>query len=140
VTIVREARADDAADIVRLVAQLDYVIDEAGAEERRQRLTAKEEPLLIAEGDGRAVGLLNWHVMDTIHRPRPVGRIVTLVDDAPVRGTGIGKILVAEAERRMRGAGCGLLEVTSNVRLAEAHLFYEKLGLQRTSFRFAKQL
>jgi GNAT superfamily N-acetyltransferase len=140
VSDIREARAEDASDIVRLVAQLDYAIDEAGAEARRQRLAGRGEPLLVAEADGKIAGLLNWHVMETIHRPRPVGRIVTLVVDEPVRGTGVGRMLMAEAERRMRQAGCGLLEVTSNVRLADAHRFYERLGLERTSCRFAKTL
>jgi len=94
----------------------------------------------VAERDSTVVGLLNWHVMATIHRPRPVGRIVTLVVDKAVRGLGIGALLVAQAERRTREAGCGMLEVTSNARLVNAHQFYERLGFECTSRRFAKTL
>ena len=138
--LVREARQNDVAAIVNLVAQLEHIVDEASAEAHRQSLADKGEPVLVAEADGRLVGLLNWHVMETIHRSRPVGRIVTLVVNAPARGLGVGSKLIAEAERRMREAGCGILEVTSNLRLAEAHRFYERLGFEITSHRFAKTL
>ena len=78
--------------------------------------------------------------MTTIHRRRPVGRIVALVIADGHRGRGIGKALVADAEARMRARGCEKMEVTSNVVLVDAHAFYEALGLQKSSFRFAKDL
>src|SRR5213075_2966644 len=104
--IVREARADDAPAIVALIAQLEFRVDAAGVEQRLQILAAKGEPVLVAERDERVVGLLDWHVMVTIHRPRPVGRIVALVIDGSARGAGVGASLVAEAERRVREEGC----------------------------------
>ena len=56
------------------------------------------------------------------------------------RGRGIGAALVAEAERRLGARGCGLVEVTSNQKRLRAHAFYEKLGYERTSYRFFKPL
>ena len=138
--IVREARPEDAPRMAELIAQLQFSVDEAGVTERLARLAEDGEPVLVAEADGVVVGLLDWHVMTTIHRPRPVGRLVALVVADGFRGRGVGRALVAEAERRMRLRGCEKMEVTSNLQLARAHAFYEGLGLERSSFRFARDL
>jgi GNAT superfamily N-acetyltransferase len=69
-----------------------------------------------------------------------VGRITALFVDDASRGQGIGRALVEAAEAHLAGTGCGLLEVTSNLRLVDAHAFYARLGYERTSVRFAKPL
>jgi PhnO protein len=57
-----------------------------------------------------------------------------------LRGGGIGTALVEAAAERLKAAGCGLLEVTSNIKRSRAHGFYERLGFERTSYRFARIL
>lgn len=78
--------------------------------------------------------------MMVLHRPAPVGRITALVVDAAERGKGVGRALVAAAELAFTHAGCGVLEVTSHARFADIYGFYEHLGFERTSVRFAKIL
>jgi hypothetical protein len=46
---------------------------------------------------------------------------------------------VRAAEKALAEAGCGLVEVTSKVRRADAHRFYERLGYERTSVRLARE-
>ena len=138
--IVREATGADVERMVALIGELEFTVDAEGVSGRLTRLAEIGEPVLLAEMDGEVVGLLDWHVMTTIHRPRPVGRIVALVVADGRRGQGIGRALVAEAEQRMRARGCEKMEVTSNMRLLDAHRFYEGLGLERSSYRFAKDL
>jgi len=95
---------------------------------------------LIAEKDGEIVGCATLDMMRVLHRPHAVGRISMLIVAQDMRRRGVGRALVEAAEERLEKAGCGLLEVTSNMDLKQAHAFYESLGFERTSFRFAKAL
>jgi ribosomal protein S18 acetylase RimI-like enzyme len=137
--VLREAKAADADAAAALIAALGY---EIGPEDFRSRLAALRkagEPPLAAE-KGSLLGLLTWHVTPVLHRPRPVGRITMLVVAEGARNAGIGTALVAEAEKRLAAKGCAMVEVTSNVKRLRAHGFYERLGYERTSYRFFKSL
>ncbi|HEV2291905.1 MAG TPA: GNAT family N-acetyltransferase, partial [Gemmatimonadales bacterium] len=84
--------------------------------------------------------VMTLHLTPELHRARPIGRVTALVVDESVRGSGVGAEMMEEAERILREDGAGLLELTSNMRRVDAHRFYERLGYQKTSFRFAKEL
>jgi predicted N-acetyltransferase YhbS len=136
---IREADAVDAEAIAALLpAEFAATADEVA--ERLPRLLRSGEPPLVAKLGEEVVGVLSWHVMQVLHRPAPVGRIAFLqVTEGRQRG-GIGRALVEAAEERMAKRGCGLAEVTSNVKLAQAHKFYARLGYEKTSYRFGKRL
>jgi ribosomal protein S18 acetylase RimI-like enzyme len=137
--VLRDARPKDAEAIAALIGALGY---EAGAADIRRRLAAlaKAGQQAVVAEKGKVVGVLTTSMMIVLHRPKPVGRISMLVVAEDVRGGGIGAALVAEAEKRLAAKGCGLVEVTSNRKRLRAHTFYEKLGYERTSYRFAKSL
>ncbi|HMG46608.1 MAG TPA: GNAT family N-acetyltransferase [Allosphingosinicella sp.] len=132
--VLRDAKAGDAGAIAALIVALGYDVTAADV---RRRL--KDVRALVAE-KGKLVGVLTTSVTAVLHRPRPVGRISMMVVAEAARGGGIGTALVAEAEQRLKAAGCGLVEVTSNKKRLRAHAFYERLGYERTSYRFAKPL
>jgi ribosomal protein S18 acetylase RimI-like enzyme len=131
---VRSARPGDSEAIAKLIVSLGY---EVTAAEVKSRLA--KAPAIVAEKDG-IVGVLTMAITAVLHRPKPVGRISMMVVAEEARGGGIGAALVAEAEKRLAAKGCGMVEVTSNVKRLRAHAFYEKLGYERTSYRFAKTL
>ena len=138
---VRTALVQDAPELARLLSQLDFPADTEAILARWQGWSAAGNSALVAEGkDRRLAGVAVLHVMHVLHRPRPVGRISALVVDESERGQGLGRTLVAAAESFLVEAGCGLMEITSNLRLTEAHAFYEHIGFPRTSVRFAKSL
>ena len=135
---IREARPKDSAALAGLIAALGYEVTEADVRRRLARMRKAGRPTLVATLGEAVVGCLTLSMMEVLHRPRPVGRISMLVVSEEQRGAGIGTDLVAAAEAWFARAGCGLVEVTSNVKRSRAHAFYERLGYERTSYRFAK--
>lgn len=137
---IRAATADDADQLVDLIALLEHRVDAAGVARRIAALSIAGLPQLVAIEADQVIGLCGLHLMTAIHRDAPVGRITILVVREDARGRGIGRMLVHAAEEILRARGCAFLEVTSNRKLEKAHLFYEAIGYDRTSFRFAKAL
>ncbi len=138
---IRFARASDLPELVRLFSELGYDIAPDVLATRWTAFDAAGEQALVAAADapgGRLLGVATLHATPVLHRAGPVGRVTALVVDATMRGHGIGRALMNAAEQWAVERGCVLLEVTSNRRRVDAHNFYEGLGYERTSFRFAR--
>jgi predicted N-acetyltransferase YhbS len=138
--LIRRGVAADARALEGLIRQLGYT---EAAEDIAARLAALDPArqfVLVAERAGTVVGCLTTSIMHVLHRPRPVGRISMMVVEESLRGQHIGESLVRHAERELAQMGCGLVEVTSNEAREGAHRFYQRLGYQRTSLRFARDL
>ncbi|MBA2688581.1 MAG: GNAT family N-acetyltransferase [Gemmatimonadaceae bacterium] len=135
---IRDLSAGDLLRLVPLLEELGYPVTSDALETRFAFFASKGESALVALRDERVVGLLTLHVTHVLHRPGSVGRVTTLVVAQDVQGQGIGRALMDEAERRLWARDCVLIEVTSNMKRSDAHDFYEKLGYERTSFRFGK--
>ena len=137
---IREARPGDAPRLVALIHDLGHEIDEKSLRKNLAKLKNARELPLVATLGKVVVGLIGRHLMVTVHRPKPVGRIPVLVVAKDARGHDLGRMLVEAVETWCREQGCGLIEVTSNDRRADAHAFYRHMGYERTSVRFFKKL
>ena len=137
---IREAMPTDAPHLVELMRLLGHDVDAKGVRQRITALKREKLPQFVATLDKEVVGLIGIHRMVAIHRAQSVGRITILVVADKARNQGIGRMLLDAAEAFLRKSRCGIIEVTSNERLKDAHGFYEKLGYKRTSLRFAKML
>jgi ribosomal protein S18 acetylase RimI-like enzyme len=141
--VIRRARAEDAAELARLLSPLGYPLTEADVAAVWDAWEAEGNLALVAgPGDAGAalLGAITLHSMTVLHRPRPVGRITSLIVDAAARGEGLGRALMAAAEEALARRGCAIVEVTSHVRRSDAHTFYRHFGYERTSHRFAREL
>ena len=137
---IRAAKPGDAWALKALIEYLGHPIGEKAVRKNLAKLARAKEPPLVATLDKKVVGLIGAHIMVTVHRDAPVGRIPVLVVAEEAQGHGIGRMLVEEVEKLLRKAGCKIVEVTSNDRRTEAHAFYRHLGYERTSLRFMKTL
>jgi GNAT superfamily N-acetyltransferase len=139
--VIRVARASDALDIAALAGHLGYPAEAADIPPRLAALEAAGRAVaLVAEIDGRVVGLITSHILATLHHTEPVALLTTLVVSEGARGAGVGRELVRAAEDWARGEGAERMSVTSGLQRADAHQFYERLGYARTGVRFGKVL
>lgn len=135
---VRDARAADADDIARLLEQLGYPSGASAVQARLERLAIVGDRVVVAEVDGRAVGVVHLQVSPALERERPVAKMGALVVDDAHRGQGIGRALVQAVEDEAQARGCELLFVTTSESREDAHAFYERIGLTQTSRRYVR--
>ena len=137
---IRDASATDAEALADLLGQLGYPTTAEAAETRLERLRVVGDRVVVAELDGRVVGLAHLQVTPAIERERPAAKIGALVVDDGHRGRGVGRALVEAMESEARARGCELLYLTTAERRDDAHAFYQRLGLEYTGRRYARTL
>jgi len=138
---VREAKPNDALALAPLLGELGYPVGAEALAYRMDRLVGRKDHIvLVAEDEIGAVGLLALHVFPLIAYDRDVGMIMALVVTARARGTGVGRQLVERAEEMAKSLGASRLLVTTHVRRADAHRFYERLGFEFTGRRYVRQI
>jgi GNAT superfamily N-acetyltransferase len=137
---IRDAVAADSEAIANLLGQLGYPAGPDAVEARLERLRIVGDRVVVAEVDGHVAGLAQLHVSPSLEYDRPAAKLAALVVDESRRGEGIGRALVEEMEAEARARGCVLLFLTTAARREDAHAFYERVGLQETGKRFAKEL
>ena len=135
---IRRAVKADAAELARLLTRLGYPLSEEDVKAVWSEWEAEGNFALVVEEGYSLLGAVTLHRTFVLHRPKPIGRITSLVVDPAVRGRGLGRALTLAAEQAMIEAGCGLLEVTSHKRRDEAHAFYKHMDYEETSYRFMK--
>lgn len=139
--LLRPPEARDADRLARLLAALGHPAEPADVAHRLVEL-AERDPggfRAVAEADGVPVGFVAAHLTPMLHRPRPVGRVTTLVVDEEARGSGVGSFLLAAAESWCRERGANRIELTSGEERADAHRFYQGRGWRREGTRFVRE-
>lgn len=142
---MRPATAADLPAVLALYAQPAFddgrVLPLAEAEAVLARFAAYPDYTLhVAVTDGEIVGTFALLVMDNIGHLGAPSAVVEDVAVAPARqGSGIGRSMMAHALDLARAKGCYKLALSSNLKRAGAHAFYESLGFERhgCSFRIA---
>jgi GNAT superfamily N-acetyltransferase len=137
---IRDARSEDSAAIGDLLGQLGYPTEADAVSARLQRLQGAGDRVAVAELGGRVVGLAVLRVSSSLEYDDPAGQLAALVVDGAHRGSGVGRALVEAMEAEARVRGCGAFFLTTAEHRAEAHAFYEHLGLAHSGRRYAKLL
>ena len=155
---IRLASASDAPSLAALLGELGYPSEPERVAARLERLRGPDAPdtfdrvFVAAAADaaagptadtgkaGSLLGMLSVHRFSALHADAPVALITALVVVPVARGLGVGRRLVDRAVETGRGWGCERLIVTTHVRRADAHAFYERIGFEMTGRRYARTL
>jgi GNAT superfamily N-acetyltransferase len=132
------------ADLPTLAALMTELGYPATLEQLRGRLARiagnYDYTTLVAEVEDEAVGMIGLQRGWAYEHDRPFVRILALVVSERMRGRGVGARLVAEAEAWARGHGAYAVHLTTSLHRDEAHRFYERLGFERTGWRYVRRM
>jgi GNAT superfamily N-acetyltransferase len=144
--LIREAREEDVAEILMLYrdaelgAENEFTVERA----RAQLAVFRRYPnyrIFVAVADGRAVGTYELLIMDNMAKG---GRKSGVVEDVAVspdyRGRGVGRAMMMHAREQCRQESCYKFVLSSNLKRAEAHAFYEALGFEKHGLSFRVEL
>jgi GNAT superfamily N-acetyltransferase len=142
---IRKARESDLPALTALYAELhldDYDYRPPTARAMRTAFDAiasnRDHHLVVAVGGGRIVGSLHVMIFRHLgHGLHPAAIVENVVVSASHRSRGIGELLIVEAARIARRRGCYKLSLTTNVKRARAHRFYERLGWCASHFGYS---
>ena len=144
--ICREATRDDLFAVLALYAQPDldgeHALTLAQAEKILDRMARyPDHRLYVALTDRKIVGTYTLAILDNLcHRGQPSGVVEDVAVDPALHRSGIGKAMMAHAIGLCREKGCYKLMLSSNLKRARAHAFYDSLGFERHGHSFRTEL
>jgi GNAT superfamily N-acetyltransferase len=85
--------------------------------------------VVVAMADGMVIGCMQVTIIHRLSRQGASrAQIEAVRVDRKRRGQGVGQAMIRHAIELARTAGCGLVQLTTDVRRADARRFYERLG------------
>lgn len=139
---IREASEADVSRILQLYRDAEIGTDQAftAQEARAQLALFKRYPnfrVFVVESDGDIAGTYELLIMDNLAKRGKRSGIVEDVAVAPQhQGSGVGRAMMQHAMQECRTAGCYKLVLSSNLKRADAHAFYDALGFERHGYSF----
>jgi GNAT superfamily N-acetyltransferase len=140
---LREARREDVAAIVRLLAD-----DGLGAGREQlsdpplpayfeafEKVDADPRNLLAVaqDGTGAVVGTLQMTFIPGLsNQGAELAMVEAVRVDSTLRGQGLGETMMRWAMDEARRRGCGQMELLSHASRTDAHRFYERLGFAKS--------
>jgi len=138
----REATREDIPGVLRLYAQPDLdngrVLSLPEAERHFKRIAGYPDyKIHVAFLGTQLVGTFALLIMDNLaHMGAPSAIVEDVAVDPEWQGRGIGKQIMMHALHLSRDKGCYKLTLSSNLKRAKAHAFYESLGFERHGYSY----
>lgn len=141
--LIRDCRPADFPAVFELLGQLwPHLELEAAVLEAvfASYIDDEADSPVCAAIDGQVVGFASVNVRNSLWRSGRVAFLDALVVHESRRRAGIGAALVGRVAEIARDRGCSCIELDSAFHRTGAHLFYERLGFEKTGFMFGLAL
>jgi GNAT superfamily N-acetyltransferase len=138
--LVRPATEADAASMSVLFAQFEHPTPAEPIPARLARLLSHDGQALVASDDTGLLGIATTQIVWSLVEDAPRALLTALVVRDDTRGRGVGRALVTAVEHWARERGAERVVVTTALRRAGAHAFYERLGFEFTGRRYVKSI
>ena len=136
---IRQAVESDAAAVKGLLEELENrafdqaVFDQIFMEYLTSSRTLVQVALLQ---ETEIVGFISCKGQSLLHHEGLVFEIQEMIVTAAHQGKGLGRKMVDEICEEVKSLGAKSLEVTSNKRRKEAHIFYQSVGFKNSHEKF----
>ena len=137
---LRPAEPGDAKALAELVTDLGYPVDGAELWSRIEKMPHGTYQTLVAVMENGVAGFIGLLTLPVYEHPLPIGWILALCISPQHRREGLGTALIQEAEKYYRIQGVSDIRLHSGIHRDEAHKFYEKMGFDKSGYRFKKKL
>jgi GNAT superfamily N-acetyltransferase len=134
--LVRPATAADATSMSVLFAQFEHPTPAEPIPARLTRLLSHDGQALVASDDTGLLGIATTQIVWSLVEDAPRALLTALVVRDDTRGRGVGRALVTAVEHWARER----VVVTTALRRAGAHAFYERIGFEFTGRRYVKSI
>ncbi|HSY82036.1 MAG TPA: GNAT family N-acetyltransferase [Gemmatimonadaceae bacterium] len=138
--LVRPATEADAASMSVLFAQFEHPTPAEPIPARLARLLSHDGQALVASDDTGLLGIATTQIVWSLVEDAPRALLTALVVRDDTRGRGVGRALVTAVEQWARERGADRVVVTTALRRAGAHAFYERVGFEFTGRRYVKSI
>jgi N-acetylglutamate synthase-like GNAT family acetyltransferase len=129
---VRKAIISDANAVAELAAQLGYPLStDVISDSLTKLLNDADECVMVAVAENKVIAWIHFGRTVCLES-KPFAEIKGLVVDEKFHGQGTGKSLVEKAKLWAMEKGVGKLRVRTQMKRAEAHAFYRRLGFSET--------
>jgi GNAT superfamily N-acetyltransferase len=138
--MIRFATAADAAAMSALFAQFEHPTPAEPIPARLATLISHDGQAFVADLGRGLLGVATTQIVWSLVDDGPRAMLTALVVREDTRGQGVGRALVTAVESWARERGAARVIVTTALRRAGAHSFYERLGFEFTGRRYVKSL
>jgi GNAT superfamily N-acetyltransferase len=138
---IRRATEADLPTVLDIQAELTPSTLERAVPTFRTISTYPDYGVYVAVDDGAIAGTFALLIVDNLgHHCAPFAVLENVVVRTPSRRRGIGRHMLTFAADHARSRACYKLILGSNLKLTDAHRFYEQLGYRRQGHVFQLDL